>query len=323
MKARRVLVTGASGFIGKPLVAALLRAGNAVRVATRHSVSFPNSVEEVIIPDLINPVEWNPILQGIDIVVHLAGLAHANESYLPFDEFDRINNIATLRLANAAKKARVKQFIFISSVRAQVGPFAAQIVRERDKPQPTDEYGRSKLAAEQAIELVNLPFTVLRPVVVYGPHAKGNFGTLVRLASLPLPIPVKGLTARRSLLGIDNLISAIIFVLDSQHALGKTFLVADPAPLTPTEIITMLRKAQGRAPWLVFVPAFLIRRALILLGYPRHWERLGNNLVVDTSNLESLGWRAPFDTFDGLVAMIRAKDEKVGEHDRGPQLPGF
>jgi nucleoside-diphosphate-sugar epimerase len=318
VKTRRVLVTGASGFIGKPLVAALLRAGYTVRVATRHLVTFPNSVDKTIIPDLVNPVEWKPILRGVDIVVHLAGLAHANQSYLPFDEFNRINSIATLRLANAAKKARVKRFIYISSVRAQVGPFAAQIVHERDKPQPTDKYGHSKLAAERAIESVNLPFTVLRPVVVYGPHPKGNFTTLVRLASLPLPLPVKGLTARRSLLGIDNLISAIIFVLDNQHALGQTFLVADPAPLTLIEILTMLRKAQGRAPWLVYVPAFLIRRAFILLGYPHLWERIGNNLVVDTSNLESLGWRAPLDTYEGFVAMMRPEDGIAGEYGWAP-----
>ena len=302
-------------------MAALLRAGYAVRVATRHSVSFPNSVDEVIIPDLVNPVEWEPILRGVDIVVHLAGLAHATETYLPFDEFDKINTIATLLLANAAKKAGVKHFIYISSVRAQVGAFAAQIVRERDKPQPTDAYGRSKLAAERAIESVNLPFTVLRPVVVYGPHPKGHFRTLVRLASLPLPLPVKGLIARRSLLGIDNLISVIIFVLDNQHALGQTFLVADPAPLTLIEILTMFRKAQGRAPWLVNVPTFLIRYAFVLLGCRHLWERVSNNLVVDTSNLESLGWRAPLDTFDGFVAMSRAEDEKVAR--LGPTVAGF
>jgi nucleoside-diphosphate-sugar epimerase len=308
VKAKRVLVTGASGFIGKPLVAALLRAGYAVRVATRRSVSFPSSVDEVIIPDLANRVEWKPILRGIDIVVHLAGLAHTDESNLPFDEFDRINWIATLRLANAAKKARVKHFVYISSVRAQVGPFAAQIVRERDGPQPTDPYGRSKLAAERAIKSEHLPFTVLRPVVVYGPHARGNFRVLVRLASLPLPLPVKGLTARRSLLGIDNLVSAIIFLLDNQRALGRTFLVADPAPLTLPEILTMLRKAQRRSPWLVYAPTFLIRRAFILLGYPHFWERIANNLVVDMSDLESLGWRAPLDTYEGFVAMMRAED---------------
>ena len=297
---------------------ALLRAGYSVRIATRRSVQFPNSVDEVIIPDLVTPVDWKPILHDIDIVVHLAGLAHTNESYFPFDEFDRINRIAALRLADAAKKARVRHFIYISSVRAQVAHFAAQIVRERDKPQPTDQYGRSKLAAERAIVSMNLPFTVLRPVVVYGPHPKGNFRTLVRLASLPLPLPVKGLTARRSLLGIDNLISAIIFVLDNQHALGETFLVADPASLTLNEIFTMLRKAQGRAPWLVYFPPFLIRRVFLLFGYSDLWERIGENLVVDTSNLESLGWRAPLDTIEGLTAMMLAEDGKASENDRGP-----
>lgn len=304
--------------MGGPLVAALLRAGYAIRVATRRSVSFPNSVDEVIIPDLVNPVEWKPILRGVDIVVHLAGLAHTDERNLPFDEFDRVNWIATLRLAKAAKKARVKHFVYISSVRAQVGPFAAQIVSERDRPQPTDHYGCSKLAAERAIKSVHLPFTVLRPVVVYGPHPRGNFRTLVRLASLPLPLPVKGLPARRSLLGIDNLISAIFFVLNNQRALGQTLLVADPAPLTLPEILTMLRKAQGRLPWLVYAPTFLIRRAFILLGYPHFWERIANNLVVDTSNLESLGWRAPLDTYEGVVAMMRAEDGKAGENDWPP-----
>jgi len=318
VKTKRVLVTGASGFIGKPLVTGLLRDGYAVRTAARRSVSFPNSVDEVIIPDLVTSIDWKPILRDVDIVVHLAGLAHANENYLPFDEFDKINRIATLRLADAAKEARVQRFIYISSVRAQSAHFAAQIVRESDKPQPTDQYGRSKLAAERAIESMNLPFTILRPVVVYGPHPKGNFRTLVRLASLPLPLPVKGLTARRSLLGIDNLISAIIFVLDNQRALGQTFLVADPALLTLIEIFTMLRKAQGRAPWLVYVPPFLIRCVFLLLGYSDLWERIGENLVVDTSNLESLGWRAPLDTYEGLTAMMRAEDGKASENDRAP-----
>jgi len=316
-KTKNVLVTGASGFIGKSLVAALLRTDYAVRAATRRSVSFPSSVDEVIIPDLANPVEWEPILRGIDIVVHLAGLAHTDESNLPFDEFDRINWIATLRLANAAKKARVKHFVYISSVRAQVGPIAAQIVREHDRPHPTDSYGRSKLAAERAIKSVHLPFTILRPVVVYGPHARGNFRALVRIASLSLPLPVKGLTARRSLLGIDNLVSAIIFLLYNQRALGQTLLVADPAPLTLIEIFTMWRKAQGRLPWLVYVPTCLIRGAFILLGLSGIWERVSNNLVVDTSKLESLGWRAPLDTYEGFVAMMRAENGKADEISAG------
>ncbi len=309
-----VLVTGASGFIGRPLVPALLRAGYAVRVATRRSVSFPNPVDNITIPDLAYPIDWKPILQGVDIIIHLAGLAHASEGNLPFDEFDRINSVATRRLANAAKEARVKRFVFISSVRAQVSHFAALIVRESDRPQPTDLYGRSKLSAEDAIKAAHLPFTILRPVVVYGPQPTGNVRMLIRLASLPLPLPVKGLTAQRSLLGIDNLISAIIFVLDNERALGQTFLVADPTSFSFAEIIAMLRKARGRSPCLVHAPKAFIRRALALLGFAHFWERIDNNLVADTSKLNSLGWRAPLSTYEGLAAMLRAEDVKAGEN---------
>jgi nucleoside-diphosphate-sugar epimerase len=313
MKTKRVLVTGASGFIGRPLVAALLRVGYVVRAAIRDPMPFPDSVEAVIIPNLKDPIDWSPILRGVDIVIHLAGLVHADKHRIPFTEFDQINWIATGRLANAAKKARVKRFIYISSVRAQVGPSAAQIVRERDRPMPTDHYGRSKLAAEWAIKSVHLPFTILRSVAVYGPHPKGNFRTLVRLASSPWPLPLKGFTARRSLLGIDNLISAIIFAINNQRTLGQTLLVADSVPHTLPEICTMLRQAQGRSPWMIYAPQFYIRHTLNLLGYGHLWERIGSDLVVATTRLESFGWRAPVDTYEGIVTMMRAEDGKAGE----------
>lgn len=304
---KRILVTGASGFIGRPLVTALLQAGYAVRAVVRRKVSFPDSVDVVIIPDLKNSVDWKPVLEDVNIVIHLAGLAHADGHGTPFGEYDQINWIGTARLANAAKKARIKRFVYISSVRAQVGAFAAQIIRENDAPSPTDHYGRSKLAAEWSIKSL-LPCTILRPVVVYGPHAKGNFKTLVRLASLPLPLPFKDYNNRRSILGLDNLISAIMFVLNSQRTLGQTFLVADPNPIMLSEIITILRKAQGRSPWLVYFPKFITRNVLCLLGYSHLWERINNDMVVATTKLESLGWRPSVETYKGLRSALSAEN---------------
>ena len=111
MKTKRILVTGASGFIGRPLVAALLRAGYAVRAATRRQVSFPNSVEVAIVPDFLNPVDWNPILQGVDIIVHLAGMVHSKVPDTAYSEFDQINWIATQRLAHAAKEVGIERFV--------------------------------------------------------------------------------------------------------------------------------------------------------------------------------------------------------------------
>ena len=103
-----------------------------------------------------------------------------------------------------------------------------QTVREQDEPRPTNQYGRSKLAAEQAIRASGVPFTIFRPVVIYGPHPKGNMRTVVQLARSRLPLPVANFTSRRSLLGVENLISAIIFALNNPVTIGETYLVADP-----------------------------------------------------------------------------------------------
>jgi nucleoside-diphosphate-sugar epimerase len=306
MKAKRVLVTGASGFIGRPLVAALLRAGYAVRAATRRQVSFPDSVEVAIVPDLLNPIDWNPVLRGVDIIVHLAGMAHSRIADTAYSEFDQINWIATQRLAHAAKEAGIDRFIYISSVRAQVGASAVQAIREQDEPCPTNQYGRSKLAAEQAVRAAGVPFTIFRPVVVYGPHPKGNMRTLFRLARSSLPLPV--FKNRRSLLAVNNLISAIVFALNNPVTIGETYLVADSKPRTMSEIFAMLRKMQGRSLTSIYVPQVIIRLSLMMCGRNDLWLRFSGDLVVDTSKLESAGWHPAVDTYQGLLGMMRAED---------------
>ena len=313
MKTKRVLVTGASGFIGRPLVAALLRAGYAVRAVTRRQVSFPDSVEVAIVSDLKNPIDWNPILQGVDIIVHLAGPAHSKVPENAYSEFDQINWLATQRLADAAKDVGIDRFIYISSVRAQVGASAVQAIREQDEPRPTNQYGRSKLAAEQAVQAAGVPFTIFRPVVVYGPHPKGNMRTLVRLARSPLPLPVASFTSRRSLLAVDNLIAAIIFALNNSVMIGETYLVADSKPMTIGEILTILRKLRGRSLTTINVPQVIIRLLLMMCGRGDLWSRFSGDLIVDTSKLELVGWRPAVDTYEGLRAMMRAEDGKSAQ----------
>jgi UDP-glucose 4-epimerase len=306
MKTKRVLVTGASGFIGRPLVAALLRADYAVRAVTRRQVSFPDSVEVAIVPDFINPIDWNPVLRGVDVIVHLAGMVHSEIHDTAYSEFDQINWIATQRLAHAAKGAGIYRFVYVSSVRAQVGASAMHAVREQDEPCPTNQYGRSKLAAERAIRAAGVPFTIFRPVVVYGPHPKGNMRTLVRLARSSLPLPV--FRNRRSLLAVDNLISAIIFALNNPVTIGETYLVADSMPRTMSEIFAILRKMQGRSLTTIYVPQVIMRLALMLCGRRDLWLRFSEDLVVNTSKLESAGWHPAVDTYQGLLGMMRAED---------------
>jgi UDP-glucose 4-epimerase len=311
-------VTGASGFVGRPLVGALVRAGYAVRAATRRKApSFPTGVERVLVPDFTQPVDWDTVVGGADIVVHAAGLAHADTSEIPEDLFDRINRVATQELCDAAARAGVKRLVFISSVRAQIGPSAAQAVHETDEPRPTDAYGRSKLAAEAAVRACSVPFTILRPVVIYGPNARANIRALVRLASLPLPLPFAGLTSRRSLLGVDNLISVILFALANPATAEETYLVADPRPATIQEIFTMLRRAQGRRPGLVHMSPNLIRLGLTAVGCGPLWHRIGGELVVDIGKLEAAGWHAAVDTFSGLSATVPRHPTRPVAHVAG------
>ena len=170
--------------------------------------------------------DWQPLLHGVDQVVHLAGIAHTKGADAA--SYDRINRLATARLATAAAQARVEHFVFISSIRAQSGPAADHALTERDPPAPTDAYGASKLAAEDAVRSSGVPFTILRPVLVYGPGVKGNLALLARAAASRLPLPVKDFANRRSLLGIDNFISALAFVLATPATIGETYVVADP-----------------------------------------------------------------------------------------------
>jgi nucleoside-diphosphate-sugar epimerase len=303
----RVLVTGASGFIGNAVVAALARDGYAVRAAVRRPhPSFPDGVEVVQHPDLAEAFDWQPLLQGVDQVVHLAGIAHTGRG-VDRASYDRVNRQATAQLATAAAQAGVKHLVFVSSIRAQCGPAADHALTERDDPAPTDAYGASKLAAEEAVRSSGVPFTILRPALLYGPGVKGNFALLARAAATRLPLPVKDFSNRRSLLGIDNFISALAFVLATPATIGETYVVADPGiPPRLSDVFATLRQARGRralimpmSPDYIELPLRLFRRADV-------WHRIGGNLRVDAGKLIAAGWRPAHDTRAGLAAMVQA-----------------
>jgi nucleoside-diphosphate-sugar epimerase len=304
----KVLVTGASGFVGRAVVAALAADGDEVHAAVRHApaVAVPRGIAVVRHGDLAGPVDWAPLLTGIDAVVHLAGIAHAGPG-IAEERYDIVNHRATATLAAAACAARVARMVFVSSIRAQTGPAADRVVTEADEPRPTDPYGRSKLAAERAVQHSSLPFTILRPVLVYGPGVKGNLRTLMRLAALPVPLPFGALAARRSLLSLANLAAAIGFVLRHDACAGETYVVADPAPLTIAEIVAALRHGIGRKPGLVAVPPALLRLALAALGRGGSWEQINGALVVDARKLIAQGWRADPDIQRALAAMMQSE----------------
>jgi nucleoside-diphosphate-sugar epimerase len=301
---RLIALTGATGFIGRRLVAELPRRGFRVRVLLRRPTEVALECGSAVIGDLARPQNMAAALADVDAVIHSAGVAHAM-SGIPADDYRVLNTEATVALARAAERARVKRFIFLSSIRAQVGPSAASVVTEEASPHPTDDYGRSKLAAEQGLAGLGIDWAALRPVVVYGPGVKGNVATLVRLARSPWPLPLGGLQARRSLLSVDNLVDAVATLLAAPGPLRRPFIVADAEPLSVGDMIAALRAGLGRRPGLIPVPTSLIELGLRAAGHAEWYERLAASLIGDTSALRGLGWSPRVDVREGLAALTR------------------
>ncbi len=301
----RVLVTGANGFIGRAVVIALANSGHEVRAAARRPIEAPApGVTSVQHGDLSAEIDWVPMLAGIDAVVHLAAIAHTSGT----DDsiYDQVNREATDRLAAAAAKAKIQRFVFISSIRAQSGHWAANELTESDPPAPTNAYGRSKLAAEDAVRASGVPYTILRPVVVYGPGVGANMMNLVRLCASPWPLPFGAVRIPRSVLALENLTAAILFALTSPAAANQTFIVADPSATTLADMIATMRLAMGKSPRLVRVRPAILKIITTALGRAYIWERIGQRLVARPDKLIAAGWEPAVDTSTALTRLAQS-----------------
>ncbi len=322
--AQRILVTGASGFIGQHIVRVLAERGYSVRAAARHPIVFDSPrVEGVAVGDMSRSFAAEFLVRGVDAVIHAAGLSSARTD-LPAAAYTAINVDATRQLARAARSARVKRFVLMSSVRAQVGVTYPEIVTEATPAEPTDAYGRSKKAAEAVMANMldgsSTHWTVLRPVLVYGPGVKGNMAALMRVAALPVPLPFGALKARRSLVSIGNLISAVQYVLQTQTAENSAFIVADREVLTMAEIIRALRRGLGRSELLLPVPDTSLASMLRLIGKGDFADRLTGDLVADAARLRRIGWAPPEGAAEALSASsaaVRQAGKDAGKDQAG------
>ncbi len=295
-----IALTGGTGFIGRYLVRELIARGYRVRILLRRPSPVPLDCSSAVIGDLAQLRNMKDAFQDVDFAIHTAGVAHAM-SGVPEDDYRTLNTEATIALARSAQAMGAKRFVFLSSVRAQCGPSSAKILTEDDEPAPVDAYGRSKLAAEQGLAKLELDWVALRLPLTYGPGVKGNFARLARLAESPYPLPFASLAARRSILSLDNLASAIQCVLAHEQPLCRPLLVADPEAVSLPELVRTLRQARGRAPGLLPVPPFALRLALNALGRSDEYARLAEPLLVSTAALQSLGWQAAVSTREGLT----------------------
>ena len=288
------------------LLRELPKRGYRLRVLLRRPSVTPMEAASAVVGDLARPQNMAAALADVDAVIHSAGLAHAM-SGLPEDDYRVLNTEATVALARAAGRAGATRFIFLSSIRAQSGPAADHVLSEDHEPQPTEAYGRSKLAAEQGLAELDLDWVALRLVLVYGAGVKGNMAELVRLARSPYPLPLGALAARRSLLALDNLVEAIDTVLAAPMPLRRPLIVADPEPLTIPEMVAAMRAGLGRRAGLFPVPLPLLETALRVTGRSETYRRLAGSLVADVSALKRLNWTPRVSTHEGLASLARAE----------------
>jgi nucleoside-diphosphate-sugar epimerase len=301
-------LTGSTGFIGRHLLRELPKRGYRLRVLLRRPTVLPTNTASAVIGDIARPQNMSAALQDVDAVIHSAGLAHAM-SGIPEDDYRVINTEATINLARAAGRAGAKRFIFLSSIRAQSGPSADGVLTEALEPRPTDAYGRSKLAAERGLADLDIDWVALRATLAYGPGVKGNMAELMRLARSPWPLPLGGLRARRSLLGVENLLAAIETVLTTPETLRRPLIVADPQAVTVADMIAGMRRGLGRRPNVFSVPPALLELSLRAAGKEYVHERLSGAMVADPSALMRLGWKPPLTSEVGLAQLMQAAGE--------------
>lgn len=307
-----ILVTGASGFVGRSLMSHIRHLGLPVRGVIR-GTGAPGNRDYVSIADIGPNTDWAWALEGVTAVVHLAGIAHsqAHRAMGLGAEHMRVNHEGTLQLARAARAAGARRFVFLSSVKVYGSNTNGRTLSEADRPLPDDAYGRSKWLAEQGLaQIEGLESVILRPPLIYGPGVKANFLRLLDLTARGVPLPLGCVRNRRSLLGVRNLCTAIDICLRSPRAAGETFLLSDGEDLSTPEIIRRIASSLGRKPRLVRAPPGLIGALAWAVGRNADWQRLAADLAVSSEKaFRDLGFTPPYsfdEELDATVAWYRA-----------------
>ncbi|QQN62663.1 NAD-dependent epimerase/dehydratase family protein [Bradyrhizobium diazoefficiens] len=309
---RIVLVTGASGFIGRHVVPDLVRNGWSVRRAVRS----PEGLDDEVVIETIGPdTDWSAALDGVDAVVHLAARVHHKHEEHAVKLYRNVNIAGTLHLARSAATAGVRQFIFVSTVlvhgRSNEGraPFS-----ESDILTPRGLYGMSKAAAEAGLRTLardsDMNISVIRPPLVYGAGAKGNFALLTRAVHLGLPLPFAAIRNHRAFLAVQNLSSFILRRLTHPDPASnfEIFLVADREQVSTPEFIERLARASGKSPRLFGMSPELLSSLLGLLGRQDTHDSLIGSLELNVSKAIATGWQPAVSLDEGLRLALAAQD---------------
>jgi len=309
-----VLVTGATGFIGAALVTELVHKKiSLIACVRKNSFRVPEKVIQVEVGELLGDTNWsNALDNNIEVIIHLAARAHIiNDKALdPLTEFRKINVEATLNLAKQAVKFGVKRFIFVSSIGVN-GSYNTRPFSEMDEVNPSEPYAISKLEAEQGllalVKKTDMELIIIRPPLVYGVSAPGNFSRLLKWGSKGIPLPFGAIDNQRSLVALENLVSFIIHCIDHPKAANEVFLISDGEDVSTTLLLQKVANVFGKNPLLVPVPVNFMRFFAGLLGRVDMADRLFDSLQVDSSKAcNLLGWE-PIVTMDEQLKKIAAE----------------
>ncbi|MFJ4049998.1 MULTISPECIES: UDP-glucose 4-epimerase family protein [Pseudomonas] len=315
----RVILTGASGFVGGAVLKALSRNANVETVVPLRSPlhDMPAGVVSYPIGDLTDDQSLQLLVHRPDVVVHCASRVHimSDTASDPLAEFRRINVDGTLAFARAARAAGAHRFIFVSSIKVNGEQTClGKAYSADDTPKPVDPYGISKHEAEQGLLALGaqtgMEIVIIRPVLVYGPGVKANFLSMMRWLDRGVPLPFGAIHNRRSLVALDNLVDLVLTCIEHPAAANQVFLVSDGEDLSTTELLARMARALGKPARLLPVPAWLLSTSAKALGKGALSQRLCGSLQVDISKTrELLGWHPPVQVDAALLAAARHYQE--------------
>jgi nucleoside-diphosphate-sugar epimerase len=302
----KVLVTGANGFIGRHLCGHLSAQGHSVTAVARRPPGFPIGAAEVAVVADHTAINAS-LFQGCDCVIHLAARAHVlkDKADNPLAEFRAANANTAKRWADEAGRNGVQRFVLVSSIGVNGAATAGAPFSEASAAAPGEPYAISKLEAENMLRLsarhTGMEYVIVRPPLVYGPGAPGNFALILKLAAAGWPLPFGSMAARRSLLSVWNLADFLRRCVESPAAKDELFLLADREDIALPELFKYLGEGFGRANAVFPFPPRLLSLAARLLGKGKAFDKLGAELLIDSSKArQALGWSPPYSAADAM-----------------------